>query len=442
MPLSETENQIDHNGSGNLQAAVVRRSYTVGAANLLWSRRRAIGLWLLIGLAISAALGFRIGKYEATTQLMPPDSSSSSGMAGLAPLLAKVSGASGFAGDLMGGGDLLGGSKNTGALFSKVLASRTITENLVNHFDLCKHYGFKYVEDARKKLTARTVVAEDKKSGVLEITVTDKDPKLATALAFAYIDELDRVMAQVATSSARRERIFLEQRLADEHKVLQESEEQFSKFASSNMALDIPQQTRVSVEAAARLQGALIDAKGQLDAAQLVYSPDNIRIKSLRARVGEIEHELAKLNSGGTAGGSPQDPSSPYPSVKNLPLLGVKWADLYRDTKIHETVFELLTQRYEMSRIQEAKEIPTVKVLDPPSVSEHKQPTIGLVMFLGGLVSVILASAGILMKDGWAQWDENDPWRVLLATIYGTTRKGIRSIVGLGRSGRRDGQTS
>src|SRR4029077_5663772 len=119
-------------------------------------------------------------------------------------------------------------------------------------------------------------------------------------------------------------RIFLEQRLADEHKVLQESEEQFSKFASSNMALDIPQQTRVSVEAAARLQGALIDAKGQLEAAQLVYSPDNIRVKSLRARVGEIERELGKMNSGVTAGVASRDPSSPYPSVKNLPLLGVK----------------------------------------------------------------------------------------------------------------------
>ncbi|HJX84693.1 MAG TPA: hypothetical protein VJ723_10150, partial [Candidatus Angelobacter sp.] len=98
MPLSETESQIDHNGSRGLPATGVRRSYLLGAANVLWLRRGAIGVWLLIGLAISAALGYRIGKYEATTQLMPPDSSSSSGMAGLAPLLARVSGASGFAG--------------------------------------------------------------------------------------------------------------------------------------------------------------------------------------------------------------------------------------------------------------------------------------------------------------------------------------------------------
>ena len=51
----------------------------------------------------------------------------------------------------------------------------------------------------------------------------------------------------------------------------------------------------------------------------------------------------------------------------------MKWADLYRQTKIRETVVELLTQQYEMARIQEAKEIPSVKVLDPASTPERRE---------------------------------------------------------------------
>jgi uncharacterized protein involved in exopolysaccharide biosynthesis len=437
MPLGEiVENApIDHSSSRS-GAAAGSRSYLPEAIGLLWLRRRAIALWLVAGLVISAGLALLAGKYEATTQLMPPDvGSSSSGMSGLAPILAKMSGGSGFAGDLMGG-DILGGMKNTGALFTRVLGSRTIQDKLVDRFDLRKRYHCKYAEDARKKLGLRTTISEDKKSGVLEIAVRDKDRDVAAALAGAYIEELDHVMTQVATSSARRERVFLERRLADELKVLEDAEQQFSRFASSNMALDIPQQTKVSVESAARLQGALIDAKGQLESLEQIYSPDNIRVKSLRAHVAELQREFSKINSGGSAVGGAQDPNSPYPSVKNLPLLGVKWSDLYRNTKIHETVYELLTQRYEMSRIQEAKEIPTVKVLDPPSVSERKQPDMGFVLVIGGLVSVILACAGILLRDRWARRDEEDPWRVLLATIYGTTRRGIRSVVRLGRAGR------
>jgi hypothetical protein len=43
--------------------------------------------------------------------------------------------------------------------------------------------------------------------------VTDRDPRRAAQLAQAYVEELDRLVAEVSTSSARRERIFIEQRL-------------------------------------------------------------------------------------------------------------------------------------------------------------------------------------------------------------------------------------
>ncbi len=432
MPLVETEEngQMDRSSSRNAVAA--GSSYMLEAAHLLWARRGAIGLWLVAGLVISGLVAWRVGKYEATAQLMPPDIGSSTGTMALGPILARMSGASSGAADLLGG-DILGSSKGNGALFTKVLGSRTIQDRLITRFDLLKHYHFQYAEDARKKLGERTMITEDKKSGVLEIAVRDRDRDLATNLVSAYVEELNQVMTQVATSSARRERIFLEQRLADENKVLLDAEQQFSKFASTNMALDIPQQTKVSVESAAKLQGALIEAKGQLESLEMVYSADNIRVKSLRAHVGELQREMAKMNSGGAMIGGAQDPSSPYPSVKNLPLLGVQWANLYRNTKIHEAVFELLTQRYESSRIQEAKEIPTVKVLDPPSASQKKEPGFGFVLLVGGLVSLILACAGILLRDGWVRWDEENPWRVFLATIYGTTRSGIRSVFRLGR---------
>ncbi len=83
------------------------------------------------------------------------------------------------------------------------------------------------------------------------------------------------------------------------------------------------------------------------------------------------------------------------PSVKSLPLLGVKWADLFRNTKIRETVVELLTQQYEMARIQEAKEIPSVKILDPASTPEKKNPARLPIVFIGTLLGIVLACAGL-----------------------------------------------
>lgn len=425
MPLSETkkERQIEQNGSRGIEAPEENHTSWIDTVHRLWSKRFQVALWTAAGLIFSIALSWLIGKYEATVQLMPPDSSSSSGgMNALAPILGKMSGSAGIAGDMLGLGDLMSGGRNSGALLAKVLVSQTIQNKLIKDFNLQKQYHVSYMEDARKKLTTRTTIMEDKKSSVLTISVRDRDPDLARNLTTAYIAELDRLMTKVATSSAQRERIFLEKRLGEEKKVLEESEQQFGKFSSSNMALDVPEQTKVSVEAAARLQGEMIDARSQLEALEQVYAPDNIRVKSLRARVAALQRDLGKINSGRATTEAGQDPANPYPSVKNLPLIGARWSDLYRDAKIHETVFALLTQRYEMARIQEAKDIPTIKVLDPPSVSDRRSPEPGLVIMVGTLVSLFLACLGVWLKDLWARWNEEDPRRILLTQIGGAVR--------------------
>lgn len=409
MPLSEAEREVITREADSSQLPKpVQWTGWVEAFYRLWLQRTRIGLWIAVGFLLSLAVGLYYPKYESTVQIMPPDGSPS-GLAALLPALSKTPSFAGL-GDLMG-------AKTTGAVFMKVLASRTVSDDLITKFDLLKRWHFTYMEDARLKLGKRTDIIDDKKSGVIAISVRERDPKLAMALANGYVEELDAVMARVSTSAARRERIFIEQRLADETKSLQEAEQQFSQFASSNMALDVPEQTKVTVEAAARLQGELIATRAELEALKQTYTDENIRVKTAQAHVTELERALAKMNSGRGAAAAAQDPTNPYPSIKNLPLLGVKWADLYRDTKIRETVVELLTQQYEMARIQEAKEIPTVKVLDPASSPERKRPSWLLLTLGGTFMFTLLACSGYLLKDWWDHWDHDDPRRMLIAHI-------------------------
>ena len=233
---------------------------------------------------------------------------------------------------------------------------------------------------------------------MIAISVRDHDASFGRELANAYVDELGSVMAKVSTSAARRERIFIEGRLADENSNLQDAERQFSQFASANMALDVPEQTKVTVEAAARLQGELIAAKAQLEGLKQTYTEENIRVKSVQAHVNELERDIGEAQFGPRAG-NVQDPTSPYPSVKNLPFLGVKWADLYRQTKIRETVVELLTQQYEMARIQEAKEIPSVKVLDPASTPEKREPSWKLIIPSGNIAERVAGLPGLFRQE-------------------------------------------
>jgi capsule polysaccharide export protein KpsE/RkpR len=369
---------------------------------------------------ISGTLCFFVPKYSSTVQIMPPESSPS-GLAALAlPALSKMPGLAGLASDLLG-------AKNSTAIFIKVLESRTLEDNLIQRFDLRRHYRTRYWEDTREKLRSRTTISEDKKSGVIAVSVRDRDPGFATSLAGAYSDELDKIVTQVSTSSARRERMFLEQRLDQQRTMLDESEKQFGRFASSTMTLDIPQQTKVTVEAVARLQGELIAARSELEGVQQIYSPENSRVKVLRARISELERALGKMNSGPIATGNAQDPTNPYPSVKSLPVLGVQWVDLYRTNKINETVFELLTQQYEMAKIQEAKEIPSVKVLDSPSIPERRYPR-PWALIIGGLIAgAVFGCADIWVKNSWKNWNPADHRRIFLSRLLRVMAPSCRS---------------
>src|SRR5579863_3624280 len=207
---------------------------------LLWARRRLIYRVGLYALLASTVVAFLIPtRFDATTRLMPPDSQSS----GLAMAAAAMAG-----GGAGGGGDLgaiasnVLGLKSSSDVFVGILGSRTVQDDMIGRFDLKKLYHASNMEDARKSLSAKTGISVDRKSQIISVTVTDHKPERAAAMAQAYVDELNRLVAELSTSSARRERIFLEERLSEVTKDLQNAERQFSEFASQNSAIDVKEQ--------------------------------------------------------------------------------------------------------------------------------------------------------------------------------------------------------
>jgi uncharacterized protein involved in exopolysaccharide biosynthesis len=397
------------------------RDWQAERLRLLWCSRRFLLRATTIGLLASTLLAFLIPKmYESTAQLMPPDSQSSSNLA----LLAGLSGLSGSGGLGMMAGDLLG-IKSTGALFTGVLRSRTVQDRIVNRFDLKKVYGKSLQVTAREKLAERTALSEDRKSGIITLTVSDRDPKRAAAIANAYVEELDTLMARLTTSSAHRERVFLEERLDAVKKELDAAEKDFSQFASSKGAIDITAQGKAMVEAAATLEGQLIAAQSELEGLKQIYTGSNVRVRSTQARIDELRHQLRRL--GGKAestptntGESASDDSS-YPTLRQLPILGVPFADKLRRLKVEEAVFETLTKQFELAKVQEAKEIPSVKVLDAPMVPEHKSfPPRLVIIFLGFSCATVAGVIWVLSAARWQEIDPQDPGKALAQEVFRT----------------------
>ena len=242
-------------------------------------------------------------------------------------------------------------------------------------------------------------------------------------MAQAYVEELNHLVAVLSTSSARRERIFLEERLQAVSQDLEAAEKDFRQFASKNTAIDVKEQGKAMVEAAALLQGQLIAAQSQYEGLRQIYTDNNTRVRSVKARIDELQRQLEKLGGKGESATtvSSESGGSMYPSIRKLPLLGVRYADLYRRTKIQETVLEALTKEYEMAKVQEVKEIPTVKVLDVANVPDKKSfPPRLLIMFLGTVMALAVAATWIFGKTMWDETDATDARKLFAQEVFST----------------------
>lgn len=395
-------------------------------ATLLWDHRRLVARAVVVSLAAGLLMAFLIPrKYTSTGRIMPPDNAGSS-MALLAALTGHGSGDLGSVGNVAGS---LLGMRNSSALFVDLLRSGTVSGDLIDRYQLQHAWRKRYRVDAAKTLARRTTISDDKRSGVITVAVEDTDRRRARDLAQGYLDELNLLVVRTSTSSARQERIFIEKRLRGADADLNQAEVALSNFASKNAAIDIPEQTRAMVDAGARLQAEKIATLAEVDSLRQIYGDSNVRVRAAQARVEEVQRQLAKM--GGTAAAAGSDAESEegetdelYPPLRQLPRLAVPYSELYRRVRVQEAVFQLLTQEFEAARIQEAKDVPVVSIIDTPGIPEKKSfPPRLLVTALITVFGVGGTMVFLLWRQRWAMVRENDQRKVLAREVAATMRR-------------------
>ena len=214
----------------------------------IWQRRRWLAMVTGIGMLLSVGYALLIpNQYTSTAQLMPPDQQALSSTS----MLSALTGAGPTAS--LGGG--LMSTRTPGGTFIGILYSQTAQDDIIDRFDLRRVYHCKLYIDARKILTGQTAIEEDKKSGIISISVTDRDPNRARDIAKAYVEELDKLVNSLSTSSARREREFLEQRLKSIKSDLDASSVALSQFSSRNATLNPQSQGQALLESASKIAG-------------------------------------------------------------------------------------------------------------------------------------------------------------------------------------------
>ena len=343
--------------------------------------------------------------YTARTTFLAPGSQQQSGSAAA---LAALGSLGGIAGGL--------GAKTPDDLYVALLKSDSVQRGLDARFNLKAHYDVDNYEALRKVLPSYVRVSSDKKSGVISVEVDDKEPKFAADLANAHEAEVTKLLGRLAVSEAQLRRAFFEKQLQETKENLIKAEQSLQAVQEKSGVIVLDKQAEALIGNAALVRAQITEREVQLKVLRTSATEQNPAVMRLNSELRALRGELARMES--SQAGAPG--SAVDMPVGRIPEAAVDYVRARRELKLQETLLESMVRQYEIAKLDEAKEGPSLQQVDVALVPDHKsRPARGLIVLASTLVALLLVSAWVVVRRYAATLRAGDPaaataWRGLV----------------------------
>ncbi len=311
--------------------------------------------------------------YRAEAVIMPVGGSS-----GLASLASQLGGM-----PIIGG--MMGGAASGTERFMALLNTRTLAEEIVKKYDF-KKVLFKdlwdeknnrwlvkdsveepSMEQAYKALKSHVELEEDLETGTIKIYSSFEDPKLAAKVANAYVEGLQAFINDNELTVAKRNRIFIEDQLEQNKRQLLKIGRTINEFYEEGKVSDVDSRVNVDLSVQDKL-----DLKSE-DLALYEFEGRDKVIAEVKAKQKAILAKTKKINV-----------------IKDIPQQVYLQYLMMRRELLGE-VNALLSQQYEMAKIEESKKDLAFQVIDPARVPESiYKPKRRLMVMVGFVASIFL----------------------------------------------------
>jgi len=285
-----------------------------------------------------------------------------------------------------------------------VFESVSVTDAVVEKFNLRERYHEKYMEHTRRELWSHCSTRIDRKAKLVSLTCEDKDPKFVKSMLGFFGEYGNQVFRRVSATSASEEVRFLEQRVAEMRKEADESAKRLREFEEKYKVVDLDSQSKAVVSAMASLRSQGISKEVQLSYLNSFSARDESTAVQLRQQLAAINAKFKALeevpanDSLGerSVNGGGKDPNSIFPPALSVPALRFQLEQLLRDRKIREADLLLLMQRLEIAKVNEARDTSAFQVLDSPPLPTYKsRPRRTLTLFAGVVLGLLAGAAWV-----------------------------------------------
>lgn len=276
-----------------------------------------------------------------------------------------------------------------------LLQSYTTKKRVIDHFDLTHVYetadSDQPIIDAMGQLEDNTTF-EAKDEGNFVISVWDTDPERARNMADYYVQILNELNTQIATKEAREFRTFIEDRYRQAQADFDSVQNRFTAYQHKYGIFELPSQVTEYFNMLASITTKKVEAEVQLHLLQQTVRKSSDTYRQAKARYDAVSQKLKQLYHD-------EDPENIVLNFKELPDAGKQYLQLQKDLEIQTQIQKFLVPLYEQSKMEEAKSLPIVSVVDQPVIPPKKdRPRRSIIVILAALSTGILCSLYYVLK--------------------------------------------
>lgn len=347
-------------------------------------RRHIIIKMVLIVAGVTAIISLLIpNQYTATATILPPNPQQEAMLGMLSTQALSFGGLSGLS-------KMLPGATTPSDLFAAILNSDRIMNAIIQEYDLKTVFKTSTMDDTYKMLRSITRIRVSPE-GIIQVSVTWYDKFFAANIANSFMNELDMFNNETSMTVGRRYRVFIERRLKESIDTLSHVEDALRKFQEKHrtVALDVELENLIAAIAELKSQIILLEVqKAAIGPSGSAYNP---HARNIDKQLRELKKQLAKIEFGDSTNMNEEFGAGFAVPFSELPEVAVEYARLVRDVETQSAIFLLLTQQYEQAKIMEAKDTPTVQILDIAKPPERKStPKRTQIVILSAALSLVL----------------------------------------------------
>jgi tyrosine-protein kinase Etk/Wzc len=388
-------------------------------------RKFLIRFCLLIAIATGVISLFLPKTYEATAVILPVSEQGNSSLtSGLASSVLGQIGLSSLSSLGLSGSTT---SKN----FKAALKSNELASEVLNRYDYFSVMGItkKGENNSSKTIAGLVNVTESKTDNTISISVQHPDPVFASDLVNSYVKALNAYNLNNSFTSAGNLRKYVERRLEEGYRELDQAQKELRDFQEKNRAVSISDQGQATLKVLAQMEAQKVVLEVQKSAKERFYKGSYTELEQLKSQIDALQKNIDQLTYS-------QEDAVPfkgeggkiefYIPLNNLPGLGFDESKLLLKVKAKTGVITLLISQLEQAKLDEAKDIPTINILERSYPPERSiKPKIALNVVLSLVVSLFLGIFIIFFMEFIQRMDQ-DPET---APKWLEMKKGISGIL-------------